>query len=287
MAAERSWRARAAVVATRGARWLPALRAVGYAAAIAVVAAMGAVAARDVSLGELDWRLLAPAIACAAVWWLLLGLGWSVLASGGPTRTDVGLWCRTQTLRYLPGGVWAPASRVVATGGHVVDRFTTVGAENVIALGAALSLGAAALAAAGRPWWLPLVLAPALPLGASRVTADRTRVDPRRAWRATGTYLAAFVAYAAGATAVQLAVSGPEPVLAVAGSAAIAWGAGLVVVFAPGGIGVRELVYVGLLTNQVDAADAAAGAITMRLVTIVAELAILVLAGAPRMRRSR
>jgi uncharacterized membrane protein YbhN (UPF0104 family) len=67
----------------------------------------------------------------------------------------------------------------------------------------------------------------------------------------------------------------------VAGAAAIAWSAGLVVVIAPGGIGVRELVYVALLAGVLPRADAAAAAVTMRLVTIAAEAAVLVIAGRP------
>lgn len=279
-----SWRARANAAAERSARWLPAIQLIGFAGAVGVVIAMAVIAARDVKLGTLDWGLLVPAVGCAVIWWLALAIGWGVVASGRPARRDASLWCRTQVLRYLPGGIWAPASRVATAGGHLLDRFTTVAAENVVALAAALSIGGLALALSGQWYWLPLVAAAAGPIAAARLTAGRTRVDRTRLRGVTAVYLAGFAFYVASAAFTQWAVSGPHDLMLVAGSAAIAWGAGLVVVIAPGGIGVRELVYVGLLAHHIDGTDATAGAITARLVTIVAELVVLVLVGAPQMK---
>jgi uncharacterized membrane protein YbhN (UPF0104 family) len=95
-------------------------------------------------------------------------------------------------------------------------------------------------------------------------------------------YAAGFLAYAAAAVLAQTAVSGWEDPLAVAGAAAVAWGAGLVVVIAPGGLGVRELVYVALLAGTVPSAEAGVAAVTLRLVTVAAELAVLLVAGRHR-----
>jgi uncharacterized membrane protein YbhN (UPF0104 family) len=80
---------------------------------------------------------------------------------------------------------------------------------------------------------------------------------------------------------VQRAVTPGGEALQIAGAAAVAWGAGLVVIIAPGGVGVRELAYVGLLSGTLPRADLAAAAVTMRAVTVVAELAVLLLAGRP------
>ncbi|MEA2395739.1 MAG: glycosyltransferase 2 family protein [Solirubrobacteraceae bacterium] len=266
------------------ARLLPALRVVGFVAALGVVAAMAVGAARDVRLQELRWWLLVPAALAAVAWWLLLARGWALLVRGRATRPDVSTWCRTQALRYLPGGIWAPASRLVVVDGTALDRVSTVAAENVIALCAALAVGGPALALAGAPWWAALVVLAAAPVVAARLTAARSRVDPDRARRATVNDVAAFGAYAASAVLVQAAISGWHHPLAVAGAAAIAWSAGLVVVIAPSGIGVRELVYVALLAGVLPKTDAAAAAVTMRLVTIAAEAAVLVIAGRPAAR---
>ena len=274
-------RSRVRALRSRVARALPVLRALTFVAALAIVVVMAVQAAREVDASQLAWWPLPIAFAGAAAWWLLQARGWGLLVTGRPSRSDVSTWCRTQALRYLPGGIWAPASRATIIRGTLLDRLTTVAADNVIALSAALALGGLALAAAGDLRWLPLVLVLAVPLVASRLVAGRTRVVPARTLRAGWNYVVAFLAYAAAAVLVQAAVSGFLDPLAVAGTASLACSAGLAVVIVPSGMGVRELVYVALLSDSFPTAELAAGAVTMRVVMILAELAILVVAGRP------
>jgi len=267
----------------RLARLLPGLRVVGFVAAVVIVLVIGARGVRQVSFDRLTWWPLPLAVVFAVGWWLLLARGWAILVSGRFAAEDVGVWCRTQTLRYLPGGIWAPASRATIVRGSLVDKLSTVAAENVIALCAALAVGGVALAASGAPIWLPLILVLGAPTLASRFLAGRTRVAPARTGRATLNYVVAFLGYAVAAVLVQAAVSGFDRPLAVAGAAAIAWAVGLVAVFAPGGIGVRELVYVALLSPTLSAGKLAAGAVTLRVLVVVAELGVLIVAGRPRL----
>lgn len=268
-------------------RAVPVLRVLGFVASLVLVGYIAVRAGRDLPERDLEWVLLVPAVAATTVWWVLLAGGWAVLAGGRWNRGHLGQWCRTQALRYLPGGIWAPVSRVAVVGGSALDRISTVAAENVIALCAALAVGGAALALDGRWAWAPLVLVVVVPLGLSRFVASRTRVVPERVLRATGGYVAAFVAYVCAAVLAQAAVSGWEDALLVAGAAGIAWAAGLVVVIAPGGLGARELAYVGLAGAALSSGDAAAGAVTLRLVTIAAELAVLAALGRPSLRGGR
>lgn len=261
--------------------FVPVLRVVGYLGALAIVVAVAVRAGDQLDPAQLDLWLLPPALALVAAWWLLLAAGWGLLVSGVVRRADLASWCATQALRYLPGGLWGPASRVAIVRGRMLDRLATVAAENVTALCAALGLGGIALAASGRPAWLPLVLALAVPALASRLVAGRTRVAPERAVPATVAYVAAFAAYAVAAALVQAAVSGFDDSLAVAGAALVAWAAGLVVVVAPGGVGVREVAYVGLLGGAIAEADLAAAALTLRVLTVFAEVGVLVVAGRP------
>jgi hypothetical protein len=259
----------------------PALRVVRFTLAVALVVVMLVVAVRTVRFDSLTWWLLAPALAATLVWWTLLARGWAILAGGRATRRDMGTWCRTQVFRYLPGGIWAPTSRVAIVGGSAVDRLATVAAENLVSLCAALGLGGAALAASGRPAWAAVVLAPVVPIAAARLARTRTRLDQPRLLRATANGLLAFAGYLAAAVLVQAAVSGWEHPLLVAGAAGVAWAAGLVVVFAPSGLGARELAYAGLLAPGFAHGDVAAAAVVLRVVTIVAELLILLSLGRP------
>jgi hypothetical protein len=276
----------ASAVATARRVW-PAVKGVGTLISLAIVVVIAVRAFQDLPDRHVRWGLLVPALACTGVWWVLLAGGWSVLAGGRWTLEQVARWCRTQALRYLPGGIWAPVSRAAVTQGTALDRISTVAAENLIALCAAGALGGAALAASGRPAWGLLVLGLALPLGASHLLASRTRVAPDRVIPATGTYLAAFAAYIGAALLVQAALSPLDDPLQVAGAAAVGWGAGLVVVFAPSGIGARELAFVALAGSSLPHGDASAGAVLLRLVTVLAELAILAAVAWPSLRMGR
>lgn len=255
----------------RRARLIGLARAFGFAASLAIVAYVAVRAVRDAPARELDWGLIAVAVAVALVWWVLLARGWALLMRGRWVLADAAVWCRTQALRYLPGGFWAPASRLAVAEGGMADRLRTVAAENVGALVAGLAIGGIGLAAGGRWAWAPLVLVVALP-----VLLVRMRLLPPGSPATVPTYVGAFAAYAVAAVLAQAAVSGFEDSLLVAGAACIAWAVGLVVVIAPSGLGVREVVYVGLLAGVLGSGEPAAGAVVLRLVTIGAELLVLV-----------
>lgn len=262
------------------ARLIAVARTLGFVVAVGIVVYVAIGAFREAPPRDLDLPLLVPAVALSVAWWVLLGRGWSLLLSGRWSVADAATWWRTQPLRYLPGGIWAPASRLAVAGGSAADRLRTVAAENVGALVAGLAAGGLGLALAGRLIWLPLVLAPLAPALLARV-----RLLPERATRTVPTYLLAFAAYVLAAVFAQAAVSGWQDAALVAGAAGIAWAAGLVVVIAPSGLGVREVVYVGLLTGIFERGEPAAGAVVLRLVTIVAELLVLVLSAAALRRR--
>jgi glycosyltransferase 2 family protein len=271
---ERTW--------ARIAPMLPVLRVLAFAAAVVIVVVMSVKAVRAVDLGALELWPLPVAIAFATGWWVLLARGWALLVTGTSKRSDLSMWCRTQAIRYLPGGIWAPASRVTLLPGTLSDKLSTVGAENVIALCAAAAVGGAAFAVSGRLDWLPLAIVIAAPVAAARLIASRSRVTSARALHVTWNDSLGFVGYAIAAVLVQTAVSGRlDDPFAVAGAAAVAWATGLVVVIAPSGLGVREVVYVALLSGTFSNTDATTAAVTMRLVTIVAELAVLVFLGRP------
>jgi uncharacterized membrane protein YbhN (UPF0104 family) len=128
------------------------------------------------------------------------------------------------------------------------------------------------------PWWLPAILITLLPLAGSRWLERRTRVTHRGVVSAGLTYTGGYVAYGVAGLLAQVAVSGvhnPTYPLYVAGASCIAWAIGLVVVIAPGGVGVREVVYVWMLSGLYPKAELKAAAIAARVVTVLAELTVL------------
>jgi hypothetical protein len=268
--AGRRWEARAP-------RVIALLRAVFYPCAIALVTFMGWRAAQDVDLAHIHYVPLVAAFGAALVWWLALAFGWAALLDDGRPGRAMSSWCRTQVARYLPGGIWAVAARATTVQGRVRDKLTAVTAENVIVLLVSLAVGG--VWATVHDWrWGLLTLLVAAPLLASRWLERRTRITHRGVRRASGSYAVGYAAYGMLGVLVQIAVSGvhsPTYPLYVAGASCVAWAAGLVVVFAPGGVGIREVVYVALLSGLYPRAELEAGAVTSRLVTIAAEVTVL------------
>jgi uncharacterized membrane protein YbhN (UPF0104 family) len=261
----------------RAPRVVAAIRIVFYPCAIALVAYMGWRGAQEVDLQDLHWLPLFAALGAALVWWLALAFAWACLLDDGRWTKDMASWCRTQVARYLPGGIWAVAARATTVQGRVRDKLTAVTAENVTVLLASVAVGGA-WATVHNPFWGLLTVAAVVPLIASRWLERRTRITHRGVRRATGAYLVGYVAYGILGLLVQVAVSGvrnPTYPLYVAGVSCLAWAVGLVVVFAPGGVGVREVVYVALLSGLYPRAELEAAAVTSRLVTIGAELIVL------------
>jgi hypothetical protein len=246
-------------------------------------------AATKIDLSTVRVWALVLAYVAALVWWVALAFGWSALITERIHRLPVEQWCKTQVTRYLPGGIWAPITRATTVQGRVRDKVTAVAAENVIVLSVAIGIGAL-WATVHNPAWLPLALLVVVPALCGRWLERRTKVTRAGVIRSTGSYTVGYVAYGIAGILTQLAVSGirdPTYPLYVAGAACVAWAAGLVVVFAPGGVGVREVVYVWTLRNLYPRAELQAAAITSRLVTILAELTVLALVSVPVWRAKR
>jgi hypothetical protein len=246
-------------------------------------------AATKIDLSHVRLWALGLGYLAALVWWIALAAGWSALITERLHRLPFEQWCKTQVTRYLPGGIWAPLTRATTVQGRVRDKAAAVAAENVIVLAAAIGIGAL-WATVHDPAWLPLVLILVVPLLCARWLERRSRVTRTGVLRATGTYSFGYVAYGVAGILTQLAVSGirdPTYPLYVAGAACVAWAVGLVVVFAPGGVGVREVVYIWLLRDLYPHAELQAAAIASRLVTVLAELTVLAVVSVPAWRAGR
>jgi hypothetical protein len=276
------WQARAPrVVAVLRIAYLPF--------ALLLVAYIGYDASTKVDLSTIRVWPLVLAYGTSLVWWVALAFGWSTLITERLHLPPIQAWCKTQVTRYLPGGIWAPLTRATTVQGRIRDKAAAVAAENVIVLSVAVGVGAL-WATVHNPAWLPLALVIALPLLCARWLERRTKVTRTGVVRTTSIYAVGYVAYGLTGILTQVAVSGirhPTYPLYVAGAACLAWAAGLVVVFAPGGVGVREVVYVWTLRDLYPRADLQAAAISSRLVTVLAELTVLALVSLPMWRTDR
>jgi glycosyltransferase 2 family protein len=267
----------------RAPRVVAVLRIIYLPAALALVAYIGYDAAGKIDLSTIRVWPLVFAYGTAVVWWVALAAGWSTLITERVRAVPLAAWCKTQVARYLPGGFWAPLVRATTVPGRVRDKAAAVAAENVIVLAAAVGVGAL-WATVHNPAWLPLALVILLPVSAGRWLERRTKVTRVGVARTSSVYAVGFVAYGVTAILTQLSVSGvrhPTYPLYVAAAACVAWAAGLVVVFAPSGVGVREVVYVWVLRGLYPRADLQAAAITTRLVTVLAELTVLAIVSLP------
>jgi glycosyltransferase 2 family protein len=290
------WRRRAHVVLSwaqaapaRAPRLIAVLRAVYYPFALLLVAFIGYQALRKIDLSTVRWGPMVASYFFALIWWISLAMGWSALTTEGYHVGPMRAWCKTQVVRYVPGGFWAPVARATTVHGRVRDRVAAVGAENVIVLCIALGVGGA-WAAVHRPQWLPLILVAVLPMIGIRWLERRSRVTRKAVLMTSVTYAIGFVAYGISGLLAQISVSGlhhPTYPLFVAAATCIAWAVGLVVVFAPGGVGVREVVYIWLLTSLYTSADVKAAAIVSRLVAVAAEFTVLAVISRPQFHRPR
>ncbi len=258
----------------------------------------------------------------AALWLLVLTVarasdvvGWYELLRGAGVRGRLLPAARVYTVaelvRYLPGGVLHFAARY---------RFATrmgVSPQAVVATTAAdlaLRLGCGvALFVLTVPFWpglptpyvvgslaaLPLllvavappVLGPALRFAARKLgsTGEVPALGYGCLLRSGAVYLAGWLVrgVVTWLMARELLGVGADVAAVMVGATAIAWVVGVVVPFAPGGLGVREAVGVALLVPYVPAAQALMLMLLTRLAMMAAEaVAVAVVVVADRLRRN-
>ncbi|WP_121180602.1 lysylphosphatidylglycerol synthase domain-containing protein [Nocardiopsis sp. Huas11] len=233
-------------------------------------------------------------------------LAWRSLLGGLGSPLPVPVAARImfvgQLGKYLPGSVWAFVAQVELARDREVPRSrgaaaTLLAVAVTVAVGLAVAAVALPLASgdAARRWWWVLAAAPVLlaclhprvlgfgvrtaarPFARFREVAEAGPPDVRgrSVAAAVGWTVLAWVPLGAHAWLLTWAVGG-EPLASVGpavGGYALAWTLGLLVVFAPAGLGVREAVLVVALAPVVDAGAALVVAVLSRLVMTVADIA--------------
>lgn len=244
---------------------------------------------------QLWW--LVPAGACAVGGMFLMAWRWgaALIAVGGqPTGSHrvISAFFVGEEGKYIPGAVWAALGRSELARREGYERsiaYSSVALSLVgCYLAAALTaLGLAVVALLGgsidMPWW-PIALVAVLGLGAIHPAVSRrihglvSRILRRKltieipSWsrclRLTGTYIPVWILIAAATTLVTKSLVPHPPIARVALAAVVSWIIGFITP-SPGGIGVREAVFVAVA--GVAAGPAAAAAILARVLFVLVD----------------
>jgi hypothetical protein len=265
-------------------------------------------------LRHADVTDLALATAIIAAYYAVFVLGWQrILAAYGirvPYRVALQAEMLSMLAKYVPGGVWTPAARVVA-----LRRFGVKDTQVVLA-SVLLEAGLSAVAGVG-VFLLGLVLvsdvdAPLMPLllfgivvgillhprvfapVAKRLlrpfgAAEVRPLPARTNFELLGFYALTWPLGGAALFFLLRAVGGDPDVTAIpflGGTSAVGAIVAVLAVFAPSGLGVREASMYGLLLAVVGEAVALGATVLNRLAITLVEAALL-LAGALLIRRRR
>ncbi|MDP9261491.1 MAG: lysylphosphatidylglycerol synthase domain-containing protein [Actinomycetota bacterium] len=224
------------------------------------------------------------AVAAAALTWNRI-----LRALGVETRPRwAGVFLQAQLAKYVPGGVWQYAGRVALSRSEDIPVKAVTMSLPIELAGTVLAGGLLALLAAG-PWGLAaaglaLVSVFALSVSGSAekaIAAAQRWFGDRDVGAVPRGIVASFIPYVAitallGVTLWLVAdalfgvPAGDLPFYV--GAFSIAWLTGLVAVFAPGGLGVREAILVALLRGRLGTADAVVLATVSRAVLTIADL---------------
>lgn len=220
--------------------------------------------------------------------WRVTLLGWNERLRG---RDLAEVWFLANLGRYVPGKVWSIAGMIVlATRKGVAGWAASAAAVVIQALGlaTAIAVAAATLPRSASGWNLA---AAALVAGGTAVVftspgligwvgrrvsrLEGLRPLPLRSLAgAVGFSIIGWFGYGASlwALAPGLGFPGELPLLVATGAFALAYTAGLLALFAPGGLVVREGVLVALLAPHLGAGPAVAVSLGSRVVLTAAEL---------------
>jgi hypothetical protein len=293
------------------------LQVLGALAGLAILASNLADAARELR-GQhvpVSWPLAGLATVLLALTYAGLAWLWSAIARELGVvvrfRTALQFWSISNLGRYVPGKIWqitgvmlvakdlgVPPGLAAAIG--VLSLLLMVATGALLGFGLlpsvfasdALRLGAAALSALALA--LPVLRPAILREAMDRIPRAIPRgeiAEPTRAGvlRLVAAFVLVWVVHGAvfHVLCAAFAPVSPEDVLPLTGAFCIAYVSGLLALIAPGGIGVREEVLGATLAAVIPGGPVHVIAIAARVWTMVAELAVLGVALAFRLRDGR
>jgi glycosyltransferase 2 family protein len=229
-----------------------------------------------IHLTNLGWAWLASATVLGVAAVISSSLIWLFILRrlGSPARwPSAAIYLQAQLGKYVPGGVWQYASRGAMARGYGLS-VRVVARSLPIELAATVCAGAAfAFLAVG--WWGVIAAVAAITAAAGgRMYLGADRVALRITAQAVPLYAATwpFIGVSFWMTAHAFLHVGPVDIALYTGAFAAAWIVGLIAIYAPGGIGVREAVLVAILGPRIGAANALVIALASRAVFTLADL---------------
>ncbi len=256
-----------------------------------------------------DWPEASVALRHATLWWLvpaavcavggmfILAWRWggAIVAVGGEPaglHRLVSAFFVGEAGKYIPGAVWAMLGRSELARREGYERAIAYSSVALSVIGCYLAAALTALVLAvisliggglDMPWW-PVVLVAVIgataihPSVSSRLVALASRLLGRtmtieipswtRCLRLTGTYIPVWILIGAATTLVTKSLVANPPIARVALAAVVSWIIGFITP-SPGGIGVREAVFVAIA--GVAAGPAAAAAILARVLFVLVD----------------
>jgi uncharacterized membrane protein YbhN (UPF0104 family) len=200
--------------------------------------------------------------------------------------------------KYIPGSVWSFGAQAQAAATHGIAPRTTAASSilflylhtcsGMVVVAVCQLLGVLTLSGTPMLWWLGLalcllLLAPWSVRRLGRLVSGKSLDFSARAWATTLTAMTgAWCAYGAAAVAVAGA---PRQFPLLTAAFAAGYVAGVVIVVAPAGLGVREATIIVALASTVGVGDAAAIALVLRLVHTLADVTVAISFAGLRRRR--
>lgn len=270
-------------LAARGSE-LASARRVRFAAHVLLLAGIVFVLVRlrsilhgsSIQFAHVAWAWLAGAVLLGVTAVIGSSLIWLVVLRrlGLSVRwPSAAIYLQAQLGKYVPGAVWQYASRGTMARAQGLP-LRVVARSLPIELGATLCAGAAfALLVVG--WWgtiaVAAVIATAAALGGY---LSEARIGLRVTTRTIPLYAATWPVIGASfwMTARAFLQVTPSDLAVYTGAFAAAWIVGLIAIYAPGGIGVREAMLVAILGTRIGSADALVVAAASRAVFTLADV---------------
>jgi uncharacterized membrane protein YbhN (UPF0104 family) len=243
-----------------------------------------------VDWSQVDWIALGAAVVLAAVATVAAALIWLAILNSLGVRTHLrsaGIFVQAQLGKYIPGSVWQYAGRAAVARSQGLPVRPVAVSLPIEFAASAIAAGATGAFLLG--WWGALIVAAAAIILVVVERPARLRaVAVPATLRATLLYVTVWLLLGVSFWLCAYGLVGvpAEDLAYYTGSFAIAWLAGLLAIYAPGGLGVREAVLVALLSGRIGAANALVVAAAHRLILVLVDVGLAGIATAA-MRRGR